>query len=455
MRDNEMQADRLAGVRAWLVDNVPKLFLALGRVFALVWPMTSRHARDFSHAPAIPDGDPDDFVPVAEVRDPDEDIVFRDLMLAFAADCLAHDRNAGRKPEHEDQHWGNTTGNLEGRLEITDVGTLPKACRVGLFQAPETYPVVARPNFLREDTRIQVSRLSLKIRTEFDVPNVYTLEGKARELDLLLSEGLRQADTPTGDQDGQGFFFRDARQLRYMHWFNTHGALGLPTLLNKASGEVFVGQQAIMAAAVDRLYTPEQSRKNWAEKDYYSAGPYRLGRYLVKFGLRTRQESGAAQRVPSGQGLPHDQRAWFSDWQADGADAVFDLCVQIARFGAIPAPDKARGDPCKAVMASEYTDLVWNEGVSEFMKVGTLTLGPTAAPTTERPWYFSGRDRWYAEDRLGMYALRFNAWNTLPEMAPVGQLFRARKQVHAFHRETRLRHSFSAPTNSKAFCPMH
>jgi hypothetical protein len=100
MRDNEMQADRLAGVRAWLVDNVPKLFLALGRVLALVWPMTSRHARDFSHAPAIPDGDPDDFVPVAEVRDPDEDIVFRDLMLAFAADCLAHDRNAGRKQVH-------------------------------------------------------------------------------------------------------------------------------------------------------------------------------------------------------------------------------------------------------------------------------------------------------------------------------------------------------------------
>ena len=67
---------------------------------------------------------------------------------------------------------------------------------------------------------------------------------------------------------------------------------------------------------------------------------------------------------------------------------------------------------------------------------------------------FATRDRWYPKTGAPIYALRFNAWNTLAEMEPVGQLFRARKAVHTHHRETRLRHAFAAETNSKAFCPV-
>ncbi|MEM9248430.1 MAG: hypothetical protein AAGB05_06990 [Pseudomonadota bacterium] len=453
MHGQQTQAKRPSGVRALLEYYLPRIFLRVGEVFGVFWAGTSRHARVFPKELDIPDGPPDALIPVTEVMDHDEDVVFRDVMLGFSGDCLVYEKGDGRKPDHEDKHWGYTKGIVEGELKIDALDALPEECRRGLFTSPGIYDVVARPNFLRDEDKIRVSRLSLKIRTDFDVPNVYAFSGTAQELDLLLSEGLRQADSERGDQDGQGFFFRDARQLRYMHQLDTQGLKALWSLLKKSNGDVLETQQDIMTRALDCLYTPTQSSKNWAEKDYYSAGPYRLGGVLMKFGLRTRQHT-AGKRAPKSSSLSHDQRVWFDEWKNDGAPAIFDLCIQIARYGAIPEPSRARRDPCKAIMASEYTDLVWNEKISSFARVGTLTLHAKPTPTDTAPWYLKARERWYPNEQPQVEALRFNAWNTLPDMQPVGQLFRARKQVHTHHRETRLRHTFSAHKNPKAFCPM-
>jgi len=391
-------------------------------------------------------------VHAVEFNDPDEDQLFRDVMMAFAGDCLQYKKSQGHDAHFEDLHWGATTGLIEGRLEVRDVSVLPKECQVGLFEGPGQYPVISRPNFLRnKDDTIKVSRLSLKLQTGFDVPNVYNFSGQAQELDLLLSEGVQQNET--GDQDGQGFFFRDARQLRYLSWFSARPLWGLITLLNKANSAVFLKWKRIREVALDTLYKPEHGLKSWAEKDYYSAGPYVLGGVLVKVALRSKQPSQAASRSPGPYGPARDQGAWFESWRAAQEPAVFDLCVQIARFGAIPTPDPSQGDPCKAVMATEFTDLVWDETVSPFQPVGTLTLQPGAVSVEPRPWYFAPRDRWNPRDQVQPYALRFNAWNTLPDMQPVGQLFRARKQVHALHRETRLRHTFDAQKDPEAMCP--
>ena len=435
----------------WLIERVVSTLIAVGRFLGLFWAPKSRHERDYTNAPIVPDGAADALVPVTEFRDPDEDELFHDVMKAFSQDCLAHAKGSGKKPDHEDKHWGYTKGLVEGTLDISNVQSLPEECQVGLFKKNETYDVIARPNFLRDGDTIKVSRLSLKIKTDFDVPNVYTLSQKATELDLLLSEGIRQTDTTSQDQDGQGFFFRDTRQLRYMAGFASNPVRSLFSLLKKSNGDVFVCQRAIMSSALDRLYTDRQSHKNWAEKDYYSAGPYKLGGYLVKYALRTHQDSQASMRAPGPTSPARDQGQWFNEWKVAGEPAVFDLCIQVARFGAISAPATGQAHPCKAVMATEFADLVWDENVSEFQKIGTLTLRP--ATDQAAPWYFEGRDRWYPGNEQQIPALRFNAWNTPSDMEPVGQLFRARKQVHAHHRETRLRHTFDAQNNPHAFWP--
>ncbi|MEM6941608.1 MAG: hypothetical protein AAF943_16330 [Pseudomonadota bacterium] len=431
----------------WFVKAVIFIgsLLPIGPIFG------TRHARDFSDARKVEDGPDSAPVEAVEFKDPDEDRLFRDIMLCFAEDCLAHTCGAGQHEHFEDKHWGAGTGLVEGQLVISDTSQLPFACRVGLFETAGSYPVVSRPNFLHDGGDIRVSRLSLKLSTPFDVPNVYAFGGQARELDLLLSEGVRQQEA--GDQDGQGFFFRDARQLRYLSGFPKRPARSIMSLLNSANAAVFSARQKIMHDAVDTLYLPKHAHKNWAEKDYYSAGPYRLGGVLVKFALRSRHSNIATVRAPGGHGPARDQALWFAAWERAGKPAVFDLCLQVARYGAIRAPSKRLGEPCKAVMATEFTDLVWDEGVSPFHKVGTLTLRSCAAQAQGRPWYFEERDRWYPRDMTPAYALRFNAWNTLPSMVPVGQLFRARKQVHAMHRETRLRHSMNAAKDLEAACP--
>ncbi|MEX0338723.1 MAG: hypothetical protein AB3N11_06750 [Arenibacterium sp.] len=433
-------------------ERAMKALIRVGQILQLGLFFKSRHARDFSNAEDIADGATDALVPVHEFEDHDESQLFHDVMMSFAGDCLKHEKGAGHAAHFEDQHWGYTKGLVEGTLRVTDPTVLPEACRVGVFAKPDTYAVVSRPNFLHDGDRIRVSRLSLKLQTPFDVPNVYTLEGRARELDLLLSEGVRQGET--NDQDGQGFFFRDARQLRYLSWMQNHKAWAALTLLNSANCAVLLAQQQVMTDALDTLYKPEHARKSWDEKDYYSAGPYALGGFLVKFALRTRQDSQAASRTPGPDGPARDQGAWFSAWQSGDVPAVFDLCVQVARYGAIRKPDGVVGAPCKAVMASEFTDLVWDETVSPFVPVGTLTLQPGAAPKDPDPWYFQSRDRWYGPEETPPHALRFNAWNTLPDMHPVGQLFRARKRVHALHRETRMRHTSDGTPNLSAMCPV-
>ncbi|MEM7216623.1 MAG: hypothetical protein AAF423_13875 [Pseudomonadota bacterium] len=316
------------------------LAIFFGRVIPIGYFLKSRHARDFSAAEVIEDGPSDEVVPAAEFSDPDEDQLFHDVMMTFAGDCLKYNKGDGRQVTHfEDLHWGYTKGLIEGELKITDVECLPEKCRVGLFKKPDRYPVISRPNILHDNDNIKVSRLSLKMQTNYGVPNVYAFEGKAKELDLLLSEGVRQGQT--GDQDGQGFFFRDARQLRYVSAFSAHKFWGFLSLLNKANGDVFLTWLKIRKTALDTLYTPEHAQKSWDEKDYYSAGPYALGGLLVKLALRSRQPSLASTRKSGPCGPARDQGIWFKEWRSAAKPAIFDLCVQVARFGALPNPDRA------------------------------------------------------------------------------------------------------------------
>jgi hypothetical protein len=157
-------------------------------------------------------------------------------------------------------------------------------------------------------------------------------------------------------------------------------------------------------------------------------GPFALGEGAMKFSLRPRQAHGIEPSDAKTGEPTKAHRDALQAWIAEGKDAAFDLCVQLATVECIPEP--RAGGPSKSVMTAEYCDLEWDESKSPYIPVGTLTF--PAAPQRALNETFS----WSP--------LQFNAWNTLPSMRPLGQMFRVRKQVHKANSEARLEHIYDA-----------
>lgn len=423
-------------------QKVVKKVLGIGKKLPFGRFLPSRYIRDFSSADLK--DQPADYLRPVEVVDEDEAHVTEKLMEYFASDVPEGSGKANCI--YQDPHWGHTTSELYGELTISP-DDLPENFRVGLFREPGTYDAFARANFLYDDSPdIAISRLSVKIRHPELVPNVYHPDGKAHELDLLLSEGrpFKRVQLERGieqpEQDGQGFFFRDARQMWMLNRINRLGKLGLSLFLNKRTGEVFESWLTTFKNNTDKLYEDEQMSLGWAGKYYYSAGPYALNDGAMKFALQPRQEHGlgqAASKAPPGPGTLHRGQRWPDH---DPAEVAFDLHVQIATHAAITVPEDGGAHPDKSIMAAEYTDLAWDETHARFVKVGTLTL------RRERPEHWTKNDDWYA--------LPMNAWNTFDSMRPLGQLFRVRKEVHRHHRDERLVKSYEEPdTRTRWKCP--
>ncbi|MGH1575806.1 hypothetical protein [Planktotalea sp.] len=429
-------------------DRIIAALLTLGRYLPFGALFGTRFERDFSSATVKPQTG--EFLVPEEFHDSDETALFEELSHLFASDVTKHPKGIGkRNPDHQDAHWGHSTGLVNGTLTIDQIDNLPEQFRVGLFESNGNYKIIGRPNYLYEHPTIAVARLALKLEFPVDVPNVYAPSGTARELDLLLSEGVRQSET--GDQDGQGFFFRDARQLLLANSLKTGALKAFWMLINSANGKVYTRWNEIFKASTDTLYSKEQRQKGWAGKNYFSAGPYALGGGLMKFAIKPLQTNPIADIDPKLENPATHLKEAFASWRQAGVPAEFEFQVQIARWDSIKAPADEELPP-KAIMAAEFTDLVWDEEVSPFVSVGRLTLQP-ADWDAFGEWYGSGEDRWNPEAGFAPHALRFNAWNTLDVMRPVGQLFRARKFVHHHHRDVRLEHSFQETPNGPSKCP--
>jgi hypothetical protein len=129
-------------------------------------------------------------------------------------------------------------------------------------------------------------------------------------------------------------------------------------------------------------------------------------------------------------------KANMDAWIEAGEDAEFTLGIQLATPDCIPEPGPE--DPPKGVMTAEYCDILWDETRSPYIDVGTLTLKADASINTPEMWG----------------ELQFNAWNTLPSMRPLGQLFRIRKHAHTVHSNVRVSHIYGGtPGEMVGKCP--
>jgi hypothetical protein len=131
---------------------------------------------------------------------------------------------------------------------------------------------------------------------------------------------------------------------------------------------------------------------------YFSVAPYLLGDKAVKYALTPSDVSqGPVPKNPSNDYL----REAMVDHLAS-RDAVFDFCVQF------------QIDPYK--MPIEDPGITWDEALSPFRKVATLTIPSQTFDTSEQ--------REFGDN------LSFNPWRCLPEHRPLGGISRARRQVY-------------------------
>ena len=342
------------------------------------------------------------------------------LVEATVNDTRAHPQGSGqRDQDFHEPHWGHTTAVLQGNLSIDQNDQLPEAFRVGLFKEARDYQVVARPNFIHDPKAgLGVSRVAVKLKYHEAIPNVYAESGQASELDLLFAEG-------EADVNGafHAFPLRDARQLLMFTKLAEPSLKMVGVLLDPRNwGLLF---RLIKKAISLKKFFPNTPthKQGWAGKHYYALGPFRLGQGAMKMCLRPLQTHTIAPLELDRAAL--GQKEAMREWMAQGEDAQFELCVQLATEQCIPEPGE--NDPSKAVMTAEYCDLQWDEIASPFVRVGVLTFSSDQQELSRKyPWS----------------PLQFNAWNTLPSMAPLGQLFRARRFVHKGHCEFRLQHIY-------------
>ncbi len=131
---------------------------------------------------------------------------------------------------------------------------------------------------------------------------------------------------------------------------------------------------------------------------YFSVAPYLLGTRAVKYSLIPHSEA-----VPAPGGHPPDNYLRAAMVAQLGArDAVFDFAVQF------------QTDP--AAMPIEDPGVAWDEKLSPFHKVATVTIPAQTFDTAERNEFGDN--------------LSFNPWRVLAEHRPLGGISRARLQVY-------------------------
>ncbi len=262
------------------------------------------------------------------------------------------------------------------RGEFRILPDLPQELRVGLFKQSGVYPVWVRfsnqNGTVTPDSKPDIRGVALKL---MGVEGEELVQGGPDEKthDFILISDSRFVTKDVAEFDGLVTSLTGG-QVQLIWYFLTH----LRVLRN-------------LLWSLRRFSNPLAIR-------YFSVAPYLFGKKAVKYSLTPRDPIEIpAPKNPSENFL---REAMVS--QLGSSDAVFDFAVQF------------QIDPYK--MPIEDPGITWDESLSPFRKVASLTIPKQVFDTPDR--------REFGDN------LSFNPWRCLPEHRPLGGISRARRIVY-------------------------
>jgi len=312
-----------------------------------------------------------------------------------------------------DPRSGWTVSVLRARLTIDSrIEKLAPWERKGFFKRLASYDGFVRINV----TEGGAARMSIRLDGPDTMEVVKECQTESqrpgfRQVDLLVAEGLKQF----------GFSTPKAlsKTLRFVKSASLLGFLtNASTLLRGAFGYRRAGLALSNATGI-------------AGKEFYTGLPFQLGRGACKMALLPRQvDQLPTDKIPCGeigsmarmQGSEEEVAAKYAEAVVDifegRSDAgptsaiVWDFALQIAKT--CPTHDLLEADVC------------WDESVSPYQAVGTLTVFPEPA--------LAGGIA--GQEGSGLF---FNPWNALAAHRPLGAMNHARLSVYQKHSEVRRR----------------
>lgn len=267
-----------------------------------------------------------------------------------------------------------TVATLKAEL-IVDPG-LPAELRHGVFREPKSYPV-----WVRYSNSFQTPRPDIKA----------DIRGMALKLMNVPGEKLLEPQKHATTQDfvflsTNVFLTRDTQEFYdFIVAFN--------------SGFWQAAWYSLCNPVIAlNLLRSQKKYANLLEVQYFSATPNRLGKIAVKHSLRPRSGRQSAYPRDPGRNFLRD----VIDQQLAREEVYFDFLVQVQK------------DPY--LQPIEDALVPWSEELAPFQKVATLRIPKQKADTPERN--ATGEN------------LSMNAWHSLPEHQPLGNVNRARKTVY-------------------------
>lgn len=302
------------------------------------------------------------------------DSLIRQLRAKMARD---YGTNRTLRDAHPKMH-----GCVRGEFSIEP--NLPDHLRIGIFAQPQTFPAWVRfsnqSGTVSADSKGDIRGVAIKLmgvagpKLEVTAPADTTHDFILISDSRFVTKDVAQFDKLVAALDGG--------LVRMAWFFLTHP---------RAARNLWFSLKRFSSVLAVR---------------YFSVSPYLLGANAVKYSLIPRDAPGAA--APASPSPDHLREALVRRLGAQGA--VFDFSVQPRTH-----PD---------TMPIEDPGITWNETVSPFQKVATLTI-----PSQQ----FDTPDRRVFGDNLS-----FNPWRCLPEHRPLGGINRARRQV--YHALSAFRH---------------
>ena len=265
------------------------------------------------------------------------------------------------------------------RAEFVVDANLPPELAIGIFREPRSYPAWARlsngSGEAAADYKGDVRGIAVKLMG-VEGEKLLPRDPHGTTHDLILISISRFITRDIGEFDG--LVTAIVGGPLHVSWFMlTH-----PQVAVKLRG------------SLKRFSNPLNIR-------YFSVLPFLLGSRAVKYCLTPRIPDRAVPQADPGYNYLKDAMVATLATPASG-DAVFDFGIQFQTD--------------ERTMPIEDASVDWDEAVSPFHKVGTLTIPAQVFDTPER--------REFGDN------LSFDPWRCLPEHRPLGGINRARLQVY-------------------------